>query len=53
MKITGYSKPNSPHLSNCDLDEINHIHARFDMIDFSKEIAVKRMELNVNKNTDV
>ena len=51
-KITGYSKPSSPLPSKLDLNELHQCYARFDMIDFSKEIADERMELNVSKNVD-
>ena len=51
-KIMGYLKPNSPHLSSLDVNELNHFYACFYMIDFSKEIVNERMELNVGKNVD-
>ena len=51
-KITGYSKPNSPVQSNLNLFELNQFYVSFDTIDFSKEIADERMELNVSKNVN-
>ena len=51
-KNTGYWKPKSPLPSNLDLNELNQFHARFDMIDFSKEIVDERMELNMCKHLD-
>ena len=51
-KITGYSKSNSPVPSNLNLFELNQFNVSFDTIDFSKEIADERMELNGSKNVN-
>ena len=48
-KSQGCSKPKSPLPSNLELNDLNQFHVRFGTINLRKEIADKRMELNVGK----